>query len=108
MERVVITGMGVVSPLGNDIQTFWDNLINGQSGISTIDTFDVTTQKTKIAGIIKDFNAEALLGKKEAKTLDRFAQFALVAAEQAWQDANLNSELIDHERLGVYVGSGIG
>jgi len=108
MERVVITGMGVVSPLGNDIQTFWHNLINGQSGISTIDTFDVTNQKTKIAGINKDFNAEALLGKKEAKTLDRFAQFALVAAEQAWQDANLNSELIDHERLGVYVGSGIG
>jgi len=108
MERVVITGMGVVSPLGNDIQTFWDNLINGQSGISTIDTFDVTTQKTKIAGIIKDFNAEALLGKKEAKTLDRFAQFALVAAEQAWQDADLDLELIDKERLGVYVGSGIG
>ncbi|MFJ7661052.1 beta-ketoacyl-ACP synthase II [Lysinibacillus sp. NPDC097162] len=108
MERVVITGMGVVSPLGNDVKTFWNNLMNGQSGISTIDTFDTTNQKTKIAGIIKDFNAEEALGKKEARSLDRFAQFALVAAEQAWQDANLDLNLIDAERLGVYVGSGIG
>ncbi len=108
MERVVITGMGVVSPLGNDVQTFWNNLMNGQSGISTIDTFDTTNQKTKIAGLIKDFNAEEALGKKEARSLDRFAQFALVAAEQAWQDANLDLNQIDAERLGVYVGSGIG
>ncbi|MEK5333806.1 beta-ketoacyl-ACP synthase II [Lysinibacillus sp. FSL W8-0992] len=108
MERVVITGMGVVSPLGNDVKTFWNNLMNGQSGISTIDTFDTTNQKTKIAGIIKDFNAEEALGKKEARSLDRFAQFALVAAEQAWQDANLDLNQIDAERLGVYVGSGIG
>ncbi|MFJ7404979.1 MULTISPECIES: beta-ketoacyl-ACP synthase II [unclassified Lysinibacillus] len=108
MERVVITGMGVVSPLGNDVQTFWNNLKNGQSGISTIDTFDITNQKTKIAGLIKDFNAEEVLGKKEARSLDRFAQFALVAAEQAWQDANLDLNQIDAERLGVYVGSGIG
>lgn len=104
----MITGMGVVSPLGNDVKTFWNNLMNGQSGISTIDTFDTTNQKTKIAGIIKDFNAEEALGKKEARSLDRFAQFALVAAEQAWQDANLDLNQIDAERLGVYVGSGIG
>jgi 3-oxoacyl-[acyl-carrier-protein] synthase II len=108
MERVVITGMGIVSPLGNDVKTFWNNLMNGQSGISTIDTFDTTNQKTKIAGLIKDFNAEEALGKKEARSLDRFAQFALVAAEQAWQDANLDLNQIDEERLGVYVGSGIG
>ncbi|MFJ5765038.1 beta-ketoacyl-ACP synthase II [Lysinibacillus sp. NPDC093210] len=108
MERVVITGMGVVSPLGNDVKTFWNNLMNGQSGISMIDTFDTTNQKTKIAGIIKDFKAEEALGKKEARSLDRFAQFALVAAEQAWQDANLDLNQIDAERLGVYVGSGIG
>ncbi|WP_102691573.1 beta-ketoacyl-ACP synthase II [Rummeliibacillus pycnus] len=108
MERVVITGMGVVSPLGNNINTFWSNLINGESGISTIDTFDITNHKTKIAGIIQDFDVDKILGKKEARRLDRFSQFALAAAEQAWTDSNLDLECIDTERLGVYVGSGIG
>ncbi|WCK55225.1 beta-ketoacyl-ACP synthase II [Aneurinibacillus sp. Ricciae_BoGa-3] len=108
MERVVITGMGVVSPLGNEVEKFWRNLVEGKSGISYIDTFDVSNHKTKIAGIVKDFNADELLGRKDAKRLDRFCQFALVAAEQAWADANLNIHDIDPERLGVYVGSGIG
>ncbi|MCM3601000.1 beta-ketoacyl-ACP synthase II [Robertmurraya korlensis] len=108
MERVVITGMGVVSPIGNNIQTFWNNLINGESGISAIDTFDVSNHKTKIAGIVKDFNADEVLGKKEARLLDRFSQFALAAAEQAWADSKLERDRIDVERLGVYVGSGIG
>jgi 3-oxoacyl-[acyl-carrier-protein] synthase II len=108
MERVVITGMGVVSPLGNNVEKFWSNLVEGKSGISLIDTFDVSNHKTKIAGIVKDFNADELLGRKDAKRLDRFCQFALVAAEQAWADANLNSNDIEPERIGVYVGSGIG
>ncbi|WCN37661.1 beta-ketoacyl-ACP synthase II [Aneurinibacillus uraniidurans] len=108
MEKVVITGMGVVSPLGNDVEKFWRNLVEGKSGISSIDTFDVSNHKTKIAGIVKDFNADELLGRKDAKRLDRFCQFALVAAEQAWADANLNIHDIDPERFGVYVGSGIG
>ncbi|MDQ0227710.1 beta-ketoacyl-ACP synthase II [Metabacillus niabensis] len=108
MERVVITGMGIVSPIGNNIQTFWNNLINGESGISTIDTFDVTNHKTKIAGIVQDFDADKVLGKNEARRLDRFSQFALAAAEQAWIDSKLNLDHIDVERLGVYVGSGIG
>nr|WP_106782986.1 beta-ketoacyl-ACP synthase II [Lysinibacillus timonensis] len=108
MERVVITGMGVVSPLGNDIQTFWSNLTGGKSGISSIDTFDVTNQKTKIAGIVRDFDADEVLGKNVARRLDRFTQFALAAAEQAWEDAKLDHDSIDVERLGVYVGSGIG
>lgn len=108
MERVVITGMGVVSPIGNNIQTFWSNLIEGKSGISTIDTFDVTNHKTKIAGIAQDFDAEEVLGKSVARRLDRFTQFALAAAEQAWTDAKLDFDTLDAERLGVYVGSGIG
>ncbi|MBD8027183.1 beta-ketoacyl-ACP synthase II [Ureibacillus sp. Re31] len=108
MERVVITGMGIVSPIGNNIQTFWNNLINGESGISTIDKFDVTNQKTKIAGVIKDFAAAEVLGKNEARRLDRFTQFASAAAEQAWVDSKLDLDHIDVERLGVYVGSGIG
>lgn len=108
MERVVITGMGVVSPIGNTVETFWKHLTEGQSGISSIDTFDVSHHKAKIAGIIRDFNAEDILGKNEARRLDRFSQFALAAAEQAWTDSNLDHDAIDLERLGVYVGSGIG
>ena len=104
----MITGMGIVSPLGNNIQTFWNNLINGESGISTIDTFDVTNHKTKIAGIVQGFDAAEVLGMSEAKRLDRFSQFALAAAEQAWIDSKLDLDCIDVERLGVYVGSGIG
>ena len=90
MERVVITGMGVVSPIGNNVETFWNNLTEGKSGISSIDTFDVSNHKTKIAGIVQDFNADEVLGKKEARRLDRFSQFALAAAEQAWVDSKLD------------------
>ncbi|KHD86145.1 beta-ketoacyl-ACP synthase II [Heyndrickxia ginsengihumi] len=108
MKRVVITGMGVISPLGNDTATFWKNVRNGKSGISTIDLFDVTDSKTKIAGIVRDFDAEGIFGKKEARKIDRFSQFALAAAEQALIDSNINLDKIDRERLGVYVGSGIG
>jgi len=108
VERVVITGMGVVSPIGNNLKTFWNNLINGESGISLIDRFDVTNHKAKIAGIIRDFDVGEILGKNEARRLDRFSQFALAAAEQAWNDSKLELDSIDAERLGVYVGSGIG
>jgi 3-oxoacyl-[acyl-carrier-protein] synthase II len=108
VERVVITGMGVVSPIGNNLKTFWNNLINGESGISLIDTFDVTNHKAKIAGVIRDFDADEIFGKKEARRLDRFSQFSLAAAEQAWTDSELDLKRIDGERLGVYVGSGIG
>jgi 3-oxoacyl-[acyl-carrier-protein] synthase II len=108
MERVVITGMGVVSPIGNNVEKFWRNLTEGKSGISSIDTFDVSNHKAKIAGIIRDFNADDTLGKNEARRLDRFSQFALAAAEQAWTDSKLDIDDINLERLGVYVGSGIG
>ncbi|MBM0066348.1 beta-ketoacyl-ACP synthase II [Alkalicoccobacillus gibsonii] len=108
MERVVITGIGIVSPLGNDIDTFWRNLIEGKSGISSIDTFDTANHKTKIAGIVRDFDVSTMFAKNEARRLDRFSQFALAAAEQAWTDSNLSTEELDLERLGVYVGSGIG
>ncbi|PFO04701.1 beta-ketoacyl-[acyl-carrier-protein] synthase II [Bacillus sp. AFS076308] len=108
MERVVITGMGVVSPLGNNVETFWRNLTEGRSGISYINTFDVSKHKTQIAGLVRDFNAGDMLGQKDARRMDRFCQFALVAAEQAWNDSNLNIKEIDLERLSVYIGSGIG
>ncbi|MEJ8545938.1 beta-ketoacyl-ACP synthase II [Brevibacillus borstelensis] len=108
MERVVITGMGVISPLGNDVQSFWSKLIRGESGITRIDTFDTDGHKAKIAGLVKDFDPEARFGRREARRMDRFCQFALAAAEQAFADAELDLEKLDRERLGVYAGSGIG
>lgn len=108
MRRVVITGAGIISPLGNDIDVFWGNLVNGKSGISKIDTFDVSNFKTKIAGIVRDFDAEDRWGRKDANKLDRFSQFALAAAEQALEHSRLDLGKINRERLGVYVGSGIG
>ncbi|MBM7563394.1 beta-ketoacyl-ACP synthase II [Paenibacillus sacheonensis] len=108
MEKVVITGMGVISPLGNDVHAYWEALKRGASGVAAIDRFDVSNQKARIAGLVKDFDAEALFGKKEARRMDRFCQYALAAADQAWTDAGLGAADIDAERVGVYVGSGIG
>lgn len=108
MERVVITGMGILSPLGNDVDTFWNGLKEGRSGISRIDRFDASGFGTQIAGQVRDFDAEGLLGRKEARKMDRFCQYAMFAAEQAMQDARLQPERLDRERFGVYVGSGIG
>lgn len=108
MERVVITGMGVISPLGNNVETLWRHLIEGKSGITAIDTFDVSNSKTKIAGLVRDFDADALWGRKEARKMDKFSQFAVAAAEEALENSGLELDKIDLERLGVYVGSGIG
>ncbi|QHT61754.1 beta-ketoacyl-ACP synthase II [Paenibacillus lycopersici] len=108
MEKVMITGMGVVSPLGNDVGTYWEALKRGESGIASIDRFDVSQQRARIAGLVQDFDADALFGKKEARRMDRFCQYALAAADQAWADAGLDAEKLDPERAGVYVGSGIG
>jgi 3-oxoacyl-[acyl-carrier-protein] synthase II len=107
-ERVVITGLGIVSPLGQDVETFWRSLLAGKSGISSIEGFDTAEHKVKIAGMVRDWDGEALLGRKEARRMDRFCQFAVAAAEQAVRDAGLNLETADRERIGVYVGSGIG
>lgn len=108
MERVVITGMGIMSPLGNDLDTFWTGLKEGRSGISLIDTFDVSNYKTKIAGLVRGLDAEARWGRKDARKMDRFSQLGLAAAEQALEHSGLQLDHVDRERLGVYVGSGIG
>ncbi|WP_458118810.1 beta-ketoacyl-ACP synthase II [Paenibacillus sp. Z6-24] len=108
MERVVITGMGIVSPIGNDIDTFWQQLSSGQSGIRAIEAFDTERYKSRIAGVVQDFDADALFGRKEARRMDRFTQFAIAAADQAIQDAGLDMDQVNRERVGVYVGSGIG
>lgn len=108
MERVVITGMGIISPLGNTVEQFWNRLAAGESGISPITSFDTAHFKTKIAGTVQEFDAEARFGRKEARRMDRFSQFALAAAEDAWADSGLQLDKLDRERLGVYVGSGVG
>jgi 3-oxoacyl-[acyl-carrier-protein] synthase II len=107
MTRVVITGLGVITPLGNDVETFWNALVAGESGISKIDTFDVSEYKSKIAGIVRDFDPSPIIGR-EARRMDRFCQFAVAAAKQAMDDANLHMEDENAKRVGVYIGSGTG
>ncbi|NTU32969.1 beta-ketoacyl-ACP synthase II [Brevibacillus sp. HB1.1] len=108
MEKVVVTGMGVISPIGNTVKQFWNSLVQGKSGISHIDTFDTARNKTKIAGLVRDFDPVERFGRKEARRMDRFCQFALAAVEEALEDAELRLDELDRERIGVYVGSGIG
>lgn len=108
MERVVITGMGAVTPLGNDVDQMWRSLVRGDSGVRRIDAFDTAGQKTTIAALVQQFDGKELFGVKEARRMDRFCQFAAAAADQAVQDAGLVLDQLDRERFGVYVGSGIG
>ncbi|AYD41327.1 beta-ketoacyl-[acyl-carrier-protein] synthase II [Clostridium fermenticellae] len=107
-RRVVITGLGAVTPVGNDADTFWNNIKNGVCGIDFIKSFDTEGFKAKLAAEVKDFNPEDYMEKKEARRLDRFCQFAIAAAAQAVSDADLDVEKVDKERFGVIVGSGIG
>lgn len=108
-QRVVVTGMGVLTALGRDLETFWGNLMEGKSGVSLIESMDVSEYPTKIAASIKDFKPEDYLDKKEARRMDRFVQFAVTASMAAVKDAGLvMGENADPERVGVYVGSGIG
>lgn len=109
-NRVVITGMGAVTPIGNNVNEFWNNAKAGVCGISDITLFDTTDYKVKIAGEVKNFKPEDFMDKKEAKRLDRFTHFAIKAADEAMADAKLNlkDESIDETRVGVIVGSGIG
>lgn len=107
-RRVVITGVGVVSPLGNDATTFWNSLLEGKSGISPITSFDASDYPTQIAGEVKDFNPEDYMDKKDIRRTDRFVQFGLAAAKMAVEDAKLEITAENAERVGVYIGSGIG
>ncbi|RIV21046.1 beta-ketoacyl-[acyl-carrier-protein] synthase II [Alicyclobacillaceae bacterium I2511] len=107
-RRVVITGMGVVSPVGSTVNKFWDGLIHGKSGISPIDTFDVSEYATQIAGIVRDFEPEMYMERKDVRRFDRFAQFAVGASLQALEDSGLKIDRNNEERVGVYIGSGIG
>lgn len=107
-KRVVITGMGALTPLGNTIDEYWNGLINGVSGADMITLFDASKFKTRFACEIKGFDPVAFLDRKEARKVDRFTQIALVASDQAVKDAGISKENIDVDRVGVVLGSGIG
>ncbi|MBE0069790.1 beta-ketoacyl-ACP synthase II [Thermoanaerobacterium thermosaccharolyticum] len=108
MNRVVITGIGAITPIGNSIDELWDSLINGRSGIDKVTGFDVSSYPTKLAAEVKDFEPTEYIDKKEAKRMDRFTQFALASAKMALIDSGLDLEKEDLDRIGVIYGSGIG
>src|SRR5687767_5627448 len=108
LKRVVVTGMGAITPLGNSLNDYWNGLVNGVSGADMITLFDASKFKTKFACEIKGFEATDFLEKKEARKIDRFTQTALVASDQAVQDAGINKENVNTDRVGVVFASGIG
>ncbi|MFM1928699.1 MAG: beta-ketoacyl-ACP synthase [Bacteroidota bacterium] len=107
-KRIVVTGIGTLNPLGNNLETYWDNLIKGVSGADMITLFDASKFKTRFACEIKGFDPTEFMDRKEARKLDRFAQIALVASDQAVADAGITKENVDHDRVGVIFASGIG
>ena len=108
-RRVVVTGMGVVSPLGNDADTYWNNLVAGQSGIGPITLIDASMFDCRIAGEVKGFDPAPFFNNpKDARRADRYVQFGMAASKMAWKDAGLATDGIDPTRFGVMVGSGIG
>lgn len=108
VRRVVVTGYGVISPLGQTVSALWENIKEGKSGITKLEAEEFSGINTQIAGSIADFDATQYMDKKELSKYDLFIQYALAASQQALEQANINMEQVDKERLGVYIGSGIG
>ncbi len=108
LNRVVVTGIGAITPIGNNVNDYWNGLINGISGANTITNFDASKFRTKFACEVKGFDPVQFLDRKEARKIDRFTQFALVASDQAMADAGLNKTNINPDRIGVVFASGIG
>jgi len=107
-HRVMVTGIGIISPLGLDVESTWDGIVNGRSGVDLITAFDTEGFDTHFAAEVKGFDPENYLERKEARRMDRFAQFAAVAAQQACAQAGLERGTVDPYRVGVIIGSGIG
>ena len=108
LKRVVVTGIGAITPLGKTLDEYWEGLVNGVSGADFIKQFDCSKFKTRFACEVKDFEPTQYLDKKEARKIDRFTQFALIVSDQAMKDAGLNKESINADRAGVIFASGIG
>ena len=107
-RRVVVTGMGIVSPLGNDLASSWDGIVNGRSGIGPITHFDASTFTTRIAGEVRDFDVTRWVSPKDAKKMEEFIHYGVAASMMALQDANLVVDDSNAERIGALIGSGIG
>ena len=108
MKRVVVTGLGAITPIGVGVDNFWNGIKEGKVGIKSIDRFDVTDYKAKVAGQIDDFNPGDFMDVKAAKRMERFCQFAVAAAKEAMDDAGIDMAKEDPYMVGVSVGSGIG
>ncbi len=107
-RRVVITGLGAITPIGNNVEEFWKGIKAGKCGIDEITHFDATEYKVKLAAEVKGYNPEEYFDRRNAKRLDKFSQFAIIAAKEAWNDSKLDKEKENMERVGVILGSGIG
>ena len=107
-KRVVVTGLGALTPLGKTVETYWQGLVDGVSGCDKIRQFDASKFKTRFACEVKDFDATTYLDRKEARKIDRFSQFALIASDEAVKDAGITRENVNPDRVGVIFGSGIG
>src|SRR5690606_10994579 len=107
LKRVVVTGLGALTPLGNTVPEYWEGLVNGVSGADFIKQFDVTKFKTKFACELKNFDPLNYLDRKEAKKMDRFSQIAIIAADEAVRHAQLTGDAINKDRVGVIWASGI-
>ncbi len=108
LKRVVVTGIGTLNPLGNNLNEYWTNLLDGVSGADNVTLFDASKFKTRFACEVKGFDPTNFMDRKEARKLDRFAQLAIVASDQAVADAGINKENVDVDRVGVIFASGIG
>lgn len=108
LRRVVVTGLGALTPIGNNVEEYWNSLINGVSGAAPITYFDTTNFKTKFACEVKNFKVEDFIDRKEARKMDRYAQYAIVSSDEAVKDANFDFDKLDEDRVGVIWGSGIG
>ena len=107
-RRVVITGLGALTPIGNNTEEFWNGIKEGKCGVDEIKSFDITDFKVKLAAELKEYNPEDYFDKREAKRLDKFSQYAMIAAREAWKDSGLDKETENMERVGIIIGSGIG
>ncbi|OZH51593.1 3-oxoacyl-ACP synthase, partial [Hydrocoleum sp. CS-953] len=108
LKRVVVTGMGAITPIGNTLSDYWDGLLKGKSGIGPITLFDASKHKSRIAGEVKGFDPHDYMDRKQAKHMDRFAQFAVVASKQAIADAKFEINDLNAEQVGVMIGTGVG
>jgi 3-oxoacyl-[acyl-carrier-protein] synthase II len=107
-KRVVVTGLGAITPIGNDLQEYWKGLLEGRNGVGSITLFDASRHACQIAAEVKEFDPQDYLDKKEAKRIDRFAQFGIAASKQAVRDAGLIIDELNADRIGVLIGTGVG